>query len=421
MLHVALVFEIISILCCVDCVYGKKFIINLGSAFLILILLTFLEYVNYFDMGGISSLVTYVFIYVYCRKKYFSSVIKTIQNILFATILLACIEFMSVAFLNMWVSEKAVYRNLLQNTIVFLICILLLPRCHIHHMSRNLYKKNNQSMIIVGSVFFIVGGMILLSKFIGKIEVAFFILGIPFVLFSIWILAKYNYSSEQLDFLQKKTKEESKLLDKYEQLVMLVRIRQHDLKNHLTAIFASHYMYKTYEQLVKAQNDYSKQIVKDNQYNDLIKLEDKLVAGFLFEKFQKLGQIGINVQYTINSSMKQYKVSSYYVIELLGILLDNAAEAVNSDEYVKTIIVDFFEGSSEYFISIRNQVGPMTYEDIEQWFQAGKSNKGLYRGLGLYHARELCAELGCNIGVKLIKESNENWLEFTLGLEKAVC
>lgn len=85
-------------------------------------------------------------------------------------------------------------------------------------------------------------------------------------------------------------------------------MRQHEFKNHIAAIFSTHYTYKTYEKLVQAQEEYCKKILDENKYNSLLLLGDKILAGYLYGKFQEAEDDGIEIDYKVASKIEKTQV-----------------------------------------------------------------------------------------------------------------
>ena len=128
---------------------------------------------------------------------------------------------------------------------------------------------------------------------------------------------------------------------------------------------------------------------------------------------------GIDVNYKVGVQIKNCSVPIYHLIEILGILLDNALEAVKDTTWDKTVYFILAEKENMYQFSVQNRAQYISYSDIERLFQLGWSEKGAGRGIGLYHVKCLCDEYNCDIGCKNIEMNEENWIEFDLGVHKA--
>ena len=209
------------------------------------------------------------------------------------------------------------------------------------------------------------------------------------------------------------------MYEQYDELVNEVKLRQHDFKNHLAAVFAAHYTYKSYDELVKAQAQYSRGLLQENKYNDLLTLGDTVLVGFLYEKFREIEETGTVVEFKIKGSMQGNCIPVHYVVEMMGILLDNASQAVQGTDFRKAIQFDFTEGKEEVCFKISNPFQRVSYDEIEEWFQIGRSTKGKGRGLGLYRIRNLCKEKGCTISCRNNEIEGINRIEFILAIKKA--
>lgn len=251
-----------------------------------------------------------------------------------------------------------------------------------------------------------------------NINLTLFILAIPICVPLLYCLAKWSSSDKEVDKLKKDFSMANFTSKKYAELLSDIRVKQHGFKNHITAILSSHYTCKTYEGLVKIQDEYCNKLMQENRYNDLVQLGNNVLVGFLYDKFSDMEEDNIEVKYKINAKIEECGVSTYYLIEMLGILLDNAVEAVKYDNNKTIMFVAGVDGK-HYSFSVRNKSEYIPYATIINWFQEGVSSKGKNRGLGLYHIRQLCQELGCNICCRNIQFEQNNWLEFCLEVEKA--
>ena len=207
--------------------------------------------------------------------------------------------------------------------------------------------------------------------------------------------------------------------DNYDRLLANVRLRQHEYKNHLAAIVSTHYTYKTYEKLVQAQDEYCNKMQQENRYNSLLFVGDKVLAGFLYGKFQEMESDGIIIEYQIYTEVQKYSVPTYYLVEMLGVILDNAAEAIINMAEGKMIKFTVQEAQEKIIFTIRNRCKELSYAEIERMFEMGTSSKGQGRGLGLYHVKVLCQEWNCGIHCKCVEIGQDNWIEIGLSINKA--
>ncbi len=418
LLRIIFILEILASLCCIHCIYGKKVKLSIDSATLFLCLLIMMEVINSFNIEGLFSVGLYIPILIYCKRVFRKKWSYTIVNFILYAVILTAVEFMSILIVKIFISYDINIRNVVQNMVVLIICGCILPRCHISRLQAGIHKKNKITLALLGSVTLIIFILVFYGKHNDKINAEFFVLVIPFILVLIWLIAKWNNTQDLIEHIAKENDTKSSMQEKYDNLLTTVRLRQHEYKNHLAAILSSHYTYKTYENLVKAQDEYCKRIVNENKHNDLLLINDNIIVGFLYGKILEMEEDGITVEYTVNTKIENYTIPSYHLIEMLGIILDNAVEAIK-DRTDKKIIITITEKDAMYQIAVSNIFRYVSYSEIEEWFKLGVSSKGLVRGLGLYHVKELCVEWNGSICCRNLNIQGDNWIEFSLGIDKA--
>ena len=121
------VLEIFSIICCVHCIYGKKVKFDINAAVLTIGILTVLECIKYFHLSSVFSLINFGFIYVYCKRIFKKSWMKTFLNVILHIIVLTTVEFLSALLVGLFFSEHIGIRNVLVTLIVLIICRWILP------------------------------------------------------------------------------------------------------------------------------------------------------------------------------------------------------------------------------------------------------------------------------------------------------
>lgn len=197
-----------------------------------------------------------------------------------------------------------------------------------------------------------------------------------------------------------------------------VRLREHGFKNHLAALLSIKYTSRSYEELVAEQERYYSKICDENKYNKLLYLKDSVVIGFLYEKFRVAETMGVKIRCDIKGTFSQCVMPIYHLIDILGILIDNAVEAQESSIEIKQLKFQFMEKEVAYIFNVSNPYLYVSYVEIQSWFQIDKSSKGKHRGLGLYNVKELCEKYDANIVCRNKLDDSENWVEFTLEIAK---
>lgn len=268
-----------------------------------------------------------------------------------------------------------------------IVCIITFPLTYIkilhNFFDYLLIKMNSKSALFKCIIIILLIGAFTYKNIRGinsiiSILVNFIIYG--FFGFIIFLLYKESKKSEQL------SNEYNVLLsylDKYEIELDEKRKIVHDFKNELIVIngYADDSNIKLKEYISEIVNDHKK-----SSSSSLIKGVDKLprgIKGLVYYKLSQLDRTYI-VEINIKDSLEEFNdidsKTNRNILKMIGILIDNAIEAVSSlDE--KYINLKFSFVKNEIIIEIINNC----YEklDQEKIMASGYSTKGENRGYGL--------------------------------------
>lgn len=204
----------------------------------------------------------------------------------------------------------------------------------------------------------------------------------------------------------------------YEELIILIRDRQHDIKNHINTIYSIIYTTDSYEELVNRQKDYCNFVLESGKETKiLLAVDNPLIAGFLYQKEQEIKQYNIEIEYKLEVISFPLLVSEYEIIEMLGILIDNALEALLESDFEKKKIIIGYRREYKWDIFYVSNISIFyAKEEIEKFFQRNYSTKGNGRGIGLNKIRKKLKQLDGGIKVLNKSEENEQYLEFSIML-----
>lgn len=332
---------------------------------------------------------------------------------------MTAIQFICLFLAAIVVHENEMIRTVIGDLGAFCICGFLLPKRNVDELFRNIEWEDKCVKLLFGFILFIISAMLLQDIILKGIYAELFVFSVPAIILLLFVLGKWSNSKTEAKNMKQEIRINKDMQGKYDELLTKVRMRQHELKNHMTAIFATHYTYHTYEMLVKAQAEYIRKLNEENRFSSLLLTNNNILAGFLYQKFQEAETEGLKVIYKIEASIVQSNVPDFYLIEIVGGLIDNAIEAVAQREDEKELFFSVSDDRDCYKVIIRNRYPYVSYAEIEKWFMLGQSSKGSGRGIGLYQVKNLCKEWDIGIGCRSIAIDEKNWIEFALAVDKA--
>lgn len=166
-----------------------------------------------------------------------------------------------------------------------------------------------------------------------------------------------------------------------------LRNKQHDYHNHLQALSSIQV-----DGLMHADNhiqDYITQLVKDDIWSKLIRIDNRILIGLLYSKHTKALSAGINIEYSIENYLLKTQYADYELVEIFGILIDNAFEAVQRiNESIIKLFIGYENGMN--VICIRNKSTEVSSDEIKQMFEYNYTSKKIKgHGIGLYKLNKL--------------------------------
>lgn len=419
-LQIALVAEIMTTIICTFRIYGEKCRLDKKTAAMIVSSLLILEIVNFYPVERGYSFLVYIFWFIYCTAEFKSTISETLISMILCMVIVTAMQFLCLLLANtvtLLSVEEEYLRDAVINIILLAVCSLFCFTNGLHRVKKSLCKNRKFVMISLGFMGLVVLMMLWEAKQYRQIHMSYFVLAIPVMILLLYAVVKWDAAQSESKRMQERFDEIEENRENYETLLTKVRLRQHAFKNHMEAISSLHYLQKSEETFLQAEEDYCRQLLKENKYNDLLRIKNDVLAGYLCGKFQEMEDAGIEIDYRIASEVSQCQTPVYHVIEMLGILFDNAMEAV-MDWTEKKIFFAVCEAEDKYEFSIRNPFSYVPYEEMEEWFRFEKSKKGSGRGLGLYHLKCLCREWNCDIGCRNMEINGKNWIGFSLSLGK---
>lgn len=192
-----------------------------------------------------------------------------------------------------------------------------------------------------------------------------------------------------------------------------IRMKQHDFDNHITTLRAVLDRTKEAALSVESVEGCINGIEHSFQHVHLLKLENKIVAGFLYSKMKQALEEKIDFSISVEDYTCVTSLKDYELLDILSILIDNAFETGVTDNQVK---IRLYKDKGRSIIEVSNKHPYTTSSVINDFFTKGFSSKGsTQRGLGLYKLKRLMLDTKGDIEVHNV-DLGENYLVFKASL-----
>jgi signal transduction histidine kinase len=238
------------------------------------------------------------------------------------------------------------------------------------------------------------------------ISVAVLTIGIIFINF----VLMENGLKNELEEQQLRTYET--YLPIIDELINELRIKQHEYDNHIQALNMIAITSEDYETVARPIEDYISTLEISNNLGDLIKLDKKVLVGFLYSRIKSAEELGIDFQIIIEDYQFKLELHDYELIEIIGSLINNAFETGVEDN---SVIVKLSKEKDINVIEVRNKHPYLKRENIDKIFNMGFSTKShVGRGYGLYNVDKILKKYGGEIQVSNETYCEENYLVFKI-------
>lgn len=394
--NIALLLEVFTFLYGFAAIYGRKMKYDIYDVTYIIADMMLLIGINEKTIPSYLVSLTYVLLCIYCMLKYKVSAKKAVVNwgIVFV--------YVTVIQLICYVPVRYLFgiHSVIKEALVFLECFFIMYFLGVKLKMKEIsdFLLGNHIILLIISGFLFLG----LGTQIWKIKENEFIDaedGIPLIYFLVLLFVMvYEWQKTRNDAERKKAQLEMNALyyDAYEGLIQSIREKQHDFKNHINAVAGMIYTNDTYEELADQQKKYFDEILGEMEEVSLLTLvENPLLSGFLVRKIREAELKGIAVTWECVWKSQELKVPEYKLVEMMGILFDNAMEATEKLEKNRIMQVSLGKEGALFVFSIVNTYdGELLSTEI---FENGHSSKGKSRGLGLAKLRRMTEEAGGGI------------------------
>lgn len=412
--RISTVLEAITTTILLHSLYGKKYVVDIKTILFIALDLVIFQGINEGYLPKGISAVIYIVIVAYCMWEFKSTIKAMIVNVILYVVLLGSMQMICIAGVYCILPGAEMKVLILgMNIVILFLCVLLFRRIQLRKLS---YFFQQRDIIIKLVLLISVGIIIVCVYLVQTMEKVYYI---PYVFVCIASITLCIMAGSWEGYKIKAREREAELEmfrlygDSFENLLLDIRLRQHEFNNHISAVFSQHLTCSTYEELVKRQREYCGQVLEENKYEKLLISGNSVLTGFLYGKFLEAEKRNIEISYSIETTNLDVGVPDHKIIELIGNFFNNAMDALETVE-IKKIHMEIYCSKGKTVIEIRNTGEKFSEEEFGKMFKRGYSNKGTNRGLGLYNVKRMGKEYGFEIVCENKYIKNENWISFAV-------
>ena len=415
-----LLTEIVMVLQCLQIAFRQelrcdRYMVGIISIDIIVYLL-----INLNRIPAVSALLLYGLLFLYCRLLFRKTVKKTIVGMIIGLSLAGCIEVTVFCITNLFKNDTNSKLVLFLSSLVAL-SLSYIMRKNIQIIEIKGVSYSNDRMFGIALFYGLaLSGLVLdyyLNRSLINIYAVFILVFIVFMFFYIYRLEQTRNEIEKKNYELELQKVYG---GTYEKLLAEVRRKQHDFKNQLGAIYSMHLVAQSLEELVNMQKEYGVNLQLDSKFDSILMCcDNSILAGYLYYRCITCENEGIMVDYNIHINQAACCFELHEIIEILGILIDNACEYLDSGGNVeKRIGLNFLESDEKIEIAVSNPARYITFSQIEKMFVCGYSSKGNGRGIGLARVLELVKKYSAEIKVYNFLCNEQNWINFSVVVSK---
>ncbi|MCR4717343.1 MAG: GHKL domain-containing protein [Lachnospiraceae bacterium] len=174
-----------------------------------------------------------------------------------------------------------------------------------------------------------------------------------------------------------------------DQMIKSIQVTQHSYNNQIMTFKGIIDLSSDKDEIIKAfekiTNENVRVIKEDYSF---LHLENRMLAGLLYQKNICAEEKGFNLHFTIRQNTFKSELSDFDIIDITGILIDNALE--HSDDGCKDIYITLGQSSrsdsAKYYIMVENAGSSVTSDYIAKMFKKSHTTKSdkVGHGLGMY-------------------------------------
>lgn len=340
------------------------------------------------EHAAISRAITILFVGVFFYvifKKYVTKVFDYVIGYALVLGIIYSLQLLVIVFLYFSLGEIQfifVYGLIAQSVAIITISIITayvnFNKLYLYINHQNMWLKS----IMINSLL-----IYFTFSLMWDLNINYFINSILVVTVTLLLVIVVNMVIIRGGVTDKKNKEKLEIYETYLPMIDLIideiKIKQHDYHNQVQTIASLKGAIEG-----TAYDDYLSEITTKDIWSRLILLNNKILIAFFYSKYKQSQDLGVDLNFKFNTYLVDTVYTNYELVEMFGILIDNAIEAaLLTEEQLVSIEIDFKNQQNRCVVV--NSVSNFTISKISKMFDFYQSEKGEGRGIGLYKLKQL--------------------------------
>ena len=405
-------FEMLALVVCLHSLNGEKLKIDVYNVGFVGIEMAFMQMIQEGIVSKGMYFVIYLIYFIYAYLKFGDSVKRTVLKCLLVIIIVGVLQmvvYITAYFFSVFIKNESIIAFFIN--FMVLAILLLTAKSGIYPKIVDVFINRDWILKInVVICFCIVMYYVISLKASNYIKIDIFVLMIIFMTMFIIFIYRWQKSMYELNQHKKELQITNLYNGVFEEMINTIRNRQHDFNNQIDAIYATHLTATSLEELIESQKKYCDNVLYENRFAKVLNCtKNSILAGFIYTKFIEAENRNIDVQYDI-AYTNIGEIGIYDLVDIIGILLDNAIEAVTIKGVPRKIVFELRDGDGLRLL-VKNPVMNISNGEIEKFFRKGYSTKGEGHGMGLNKIVELQKKYKYDVCAYIDNYSDLDWIQ----------
>lgn len=381
-LDIAALMEILSAVLVIDVLKKDVPINKKNLAILFVVETIFYTIGNYLAWPEIVSYGGLIFFYFYVRLSYENDFLRSLVLMVIGFVIVITLEVIAGLMISYCgLADRPALFSLLASAGLLVFCILICKFLPLYKIME-LFERWDTAYAIVAFLSLAVFIPLTAKKIASRLYIDDYIY-IFICIAVMWVLISQIQKYKTEDKIRKQ------YYEGYAEVISQIRKSQHKFKNQMGVVLSLCETCHSYEELVESQKDYVGRLSQCELPNEAILLEEPAVVALIYEKLMEAYEDNIEVESKFLCSLAKTKVSDIVWVDVLGVVLDNAIEAIRELGELGKIWISFKEEKGKVKVEIDNTYRPVDFNEVKNFYADGYTTKGKGHGIGLHHIKNL--------------------------------